>query len=210
MEERGKAAGRMLAETMPRLLAGGLAVQLCFAALVTTGVTLALNDAVEPAALVALLALAARFVGPLSEAAGMSGMLRVAGNDLGRLAALLEEPPLPGTGSSAVPERPGEIVFENVAFENVAFGYDDGNPVLRNVSLRVPPHTMTAVVGASRAATRAGNADPSEPGARLGPDGRRRPSRRCGHGGTVRPRRRPSRPRPTASAREAVKRRHGA
>ncbi|MFC8366727.1 MULTISPECIES: ABC transporter ATP-binding protein [unclassified Streptomyces] len=146
VEERSKAGGRMLAETMPRLLAGGLAVQLCFAALVATGVTLALHDAVEPAALVALLALAARFVGPLSEAAGMSGMLRVADNDLGRIAALLDEPPLPDTGSSAVLDRPGEI-----AFENVAFGYGDGNPVLRDVSLRVPPRTMTAVVGASGA-----------------------------------------------------------
>ncbi|MEW2075837.1 ABC transporter ATP-binding protein [Streptomyces sp. NPDC013433] len=146
VEERGKAAGRMLAETMPRLLAGGLAVQLCFAALVTTGVTLALHDAVEPAALVALLALAARFVGPLSEAAGMSGMLRMAGNDLGRLAALLDEPPLPDTDKRAVLDRPGEIVFENVTF-----GYDDGDPVLRDVSLRVPPRTVTAVVGASGA-----------------------------------------------------------
>ncbi|CAL9654077.1 ABC transporter ATP-binding protein [Streptomyces sp. enrichment culture] len=146
VEERSSAGGRMLAETMPRLLAGGLAVQLCFVALMATGVTLALHDAVEPAALVALLALAARFVGPLSEAAGMSGMLRVAGNDLGRLAALLDEPPLPDTGDRVALDRRGEI-----AFEDVTFGYDTGDPVLRDVSLRVPPRTMTAVVGASGA-----------------------------------------------------------
>ncbi|MGK4907944.1 ABC transporter ATP-binding protein [Streptomyces albus] len=146
VEERSRAGGRMLAETMPRLLANGLAVQLCFAALVATGVAMALNDAVEPAALVALLALAARFVGPLSEAAGMSGMLRMAGNDLGRLAALLNEPPLPDTAARAPLPRPGEL-----AFENVSFGYDEANPVLRDVSLHVPAHTMTAVVGASGA-----------------------------------------------------------
>ncbi|MBT2413610.1 ABC transporter ATP-binding protein [Streptomyces sp. ISL-12] len=147
VEERSRAGGRMLAETMPRLLANGLAVQLCFAALVATGVAFALNDAVEPAALVALLALAARFVGPLSEAAGMSGMLRMAGNDLGRLAALLDEPPLPDTAARAGLDRPGEIVFENVTF-----GYEDADrPVLRDVSLRVPPRTMTAVVGPSGA-----------------------------------------------------------
>ncbi|GHJ21389.1 ABC transporter ATP-binding protein [Streptomyces albus] len=146
VEERSRAGGRMLAETMPRLLANGLAVQLCFAALVATGVAMALNDAVEPAALVALLALAARFVGPLSEAAGMSGMLRMAGNDLGRLAALLDEPPLPDTAVRAPLPRPGEL-----AFENVSFGYDEANPVLRDVSLHVPAHTMTAVVGASGA-----------------------------------------------------------
>ncbi|CAL9333157.1 ABC transporter ATP-binding protein [Streptomyces albus] len=146
VEERSRAGGRMLAETMPRLLANGLAVQLCFAALVATGVAMALHDAVEPAALVALLALAARFVGPLSEAAGMSGMLRMAGNDLGRLAALLDEPPLPDTAARAPLPRPGEL-----AFENVSFGYDEANPVLRDVSLHVPAHTMTAVVGASGA-----------------------------------------------------------
>ncbi|MEW9516095.1 ABC transporter ATP-binding protein [Streptomyces tubercidicus] len=146
VEERSRAGGRMLAETMPRLLANGLAVQLCFAALVAVGVALALNDAVEPAVLVALLALAARFVGPLSEAAGMSGMLRMAGNDLGRLAALLDEPPLPDTAAHATLDRAGEI-----AFEHVTFGYEDGNPVLRDVSLHIPPHSMTAVVGASGA-----------------------------------------------------------
>ncbi|MFD5653370.1 ABC transporter ATP-binding protein [Streptomyces sp. NPDC127039] len=146
VEERSRAGGRMLSETMPRLLANGLAVQLSFAALVATGVALALNDAAEPAALVALLALAARFVGPLTEAAGMSGMLRMAGNDLGRLAALLDEPPLPDTDTAADLDRSGEI-----AFENVTFGYDDRNPVLRDVSLRVPARSMTAVVGASGA-----------------------------------------------------------
>lgn len=144
IERRSRAGGRMLGETMPRLLANGLAVQLSFAALVAAGVALALRDAIEPVALVALLALAARFVGPLSEAAGMSGMLRMAGNDLRRLAALFDERPLPEATAKAPLERPGEI-----AFEHVTFGYEEDAPVLRDVSLRVPPRTMTAVVGAS-------------------------------------------------------------
>ncbi|MGP3975842.1 ABC transporter ATP-binding protein [Streptomyces sp. 8N114] len=144
VEGRTRAGGRMLAETMPRLLANGLAIQLCFAALVVTGVALVLNDATEPAALVALLALAARFVGPLSEAAGMSGMLRMAGNDLSRLAALFDVRPLPEHTGPVALDRPGEIVFEDVTF-----GYTEEAPVLRGVSLRVPPRTMTAVVGAS-------------------------------------------------------------
>ncbi|UNS95878.1 ABC transporter ATP-binding protein/permease [Streptomyces tubbatahanensis] len=146
VDARSRAGGRMLAETMPRLLANGLAVQLCFAALVATGVALTLHGAVGPAALVALLALAARFVGPLSEAAGMSGMLRMAGNDLGRVAALLDEEPLPDTDTPTALERSGEITFDKVTF-----GYEDDNPVLRDVSLRIPPRTMTAVVGASGA-----------------------------------------------------------
>ncbi|WP_033290186.1 ABC transporter ATP-binding protein [Amycolatopsis jejuensis] len=144
IEQQKVAGGRMLAQTMPRLLANGLAVQLSFAALVAVGVLLVLRSAIEPVALVALLALAARFVGPLTEAAGYSGMLRMAGNDLARLSALFDEKPLPeATGSAAVP-RPGEIELAGVRF-----GYESATPVLRDVSLRVPPRTMTAIVGPS-------------------------------------------------------------
>ncbi|GAA3357642.1 ABC transporter ATP-binding protein [Saccharopolyspora gregorii] len=144
IDGRGRAAGRMLTETMPRLLASGLAVQLSFAALVAVGVALVLGSAIEPVTLVALLALAARFVGPLTEVAGLSGMVRMAGNDLRRLAEIFDEEPLAEPAAAAEVTRPGEIEFDAVRF-----GYDPANPVLRDVSLRVPPRTMTAVVGAS-------------------------------------------------------------
>lgn len=144
IDGRGRAAGRMLTETMPRLLAAGLAVQLSFAALVAVGVALVLGSAIEPVTLVALLALAARFVGPLTEVAGLSGMVRMAGNDLRRLAEIFDEEPLAEPAAAAEVTRPGEIEFDAVRF-----GYDPANPVLRDVSLRVPARTMTAVVGAS-------------------------------------------------------------
>ncbi|WP_258348888.1 ABC transporter ATP-binding protein [Saccharopolyspora gregorii] len=144
IDGRGRAAGRMLTETMPRLLASGLAVQLSFAALVAVGVALVLGSAIEPVTLVALLALAARFVGPLTEVAGLSGMVRMAGNDLRRLAEIFDEEPLAEPAAAAEVTRPGEIEFDAVRF-----GYDPANPVLRDVTLRVPPRTMTAVVGAS-------------------------------------------------------------
>lgn len=138
IENQRTAWGRMLWQSAPRLLAGGLAVQLAFVALLVFGLTLR----PEPAVLVALLALVARFTGPLAELAGHSGLLRMAANDLHRLAAIFDEKPLPEQETCRAPES-SELVFEDVTF-----GYGD-TPVLENLSFRVPPRTMTAIVGPS-------------------------------------------------------------
>lgn len=138
------AAGSMLAQTFPRLLAGGLSVQLAFAAMVAVGAVLAVRGEIGAAELVALLALAARFVGPLAEAAARSGLLRMADNDLRRLAAVFDERPLPEPARPQPVSEPGAVEFERVDF-----GYREGEPVLRQLSLRLPPRSMTAIVGAS-------------------------------------------------------------
>ncbi|MGI5195766.1 ABC transporter ATP-binding protein [Streptomyces sp. CA-288835] len=140
------AGGRWLAETFPKILAGGLAVQLAFGALITVGVLLATGDAIEPVRLIALLALTARFTGPLAEVSGRAGALRMAGNDMRRIADILAERPLEEPERSQPLTAPGEIEFDRVGF-----GYRPGEPVLREVSFRVPAHTMTAVVGPSGA-----------------------------------------------------------
>lgn len=144
IDEQRKAWGGMLATTAPRLLASGLAAQLAFAALIAAGVSLATSGSIDPVVLVALLALAARFTGPLGELAGKSGLLRMAANDLRRLAAIFDEKPL----VEPVKSRPGAASGE-VALTGVTFGYRPGELVLRDVSLRIPPGTMTAIVGAS-------------------------------------------------------------
>lgn len=138
------AGGSMLRHTFPRLLVGGLSVQLAFVVLVFTGLVLAGAGDIDAIDLVALMALAARFAGPLAEAAARSGLLRMAGNDLRRLAALLDEPPLPEPACSDPMASPG-----TVEFQRVTFGYRREQPVLRGVSFRVPAGTMTAIVGAS-------------------------------------------------------------
>ncbi|APE12788.1 hypothetical protein BO226_24420 (plasmid) [Rhodococcus sp. 2G] len=48
-----------------------------------------------------------------------------------------------------VPCRLGED--DGIAFEDVRFGYDAKRPVLRDVSLRIPPRGVTAIVGLSGA-----------------------------------------------------------
>ena len=47
-------------------------------------------------------------------------------------------------GREPCPDVAGDIAFENVAFE-----YDAGKPVLRGISFRAPPGTTTALVGSS-------------------------------------------------------------
>lgn len=139
-----QAGGSMLSQTFPKLLAGGLTVQLAFALLVGVGVALAANGQLDAIQLVALLALAARFVGPLSEAAARSGLLRMAGNDLDQLVNILREPPLPEPIISQPLTTPGSL-----AFERVSFAYPGGAPVLKNLSFEVAPRSMIAIVGAS-------------------------------------------------------------
>ncbi|WHI47234.1 ABC transporter ATP-binding protein [Microbulbifer sp. VAAF005] len=142
---QSRAAGSMLRQTFPRLFAGGFMVQLAFAAVIAVGIWLTLNQQLPPIELVALLALAARFTGPLAELAGRSGLLRMAGNDLRRLAAILFEQPLPQPSKSQPFTEQGGLV----EFSNVNFSYESGQPVLKDLSFRVSPGTTTAIVGAS-------------------------------------------------------------
>ncbi|GAA2678059.1 MULTISPECIES: ABC transporter ATP-binding protein [Actinosynnema] len=129
--------------SVPGILAGGFATQFAFTVLLVVGVLLALGGDVDPVALVAVLALAARFTGPLAELSALSGAVRMAHNDVRRIAEVLEQEPLPEPDASAERPRPGEVELSGVTF-----GYG-AEPVLRDVSLRVPPRTMTALVGAS-------------------------------------------------------------
>lgn len=139
-----QAGGSMLSQTFPKLLAGGLTVQLAFALLVGVGITLAAHGEIDAIQLVALLALAARFVGPLAEAAARSGLLRMAGNDLDQLVGILREPSLPEPVVSQPLSAPGSL-----AFEQVSFAYPSGPTVLQDLTFSAPAHSMTAIVGAS-------------------------------------------------------------
>ncbi|AXB48345.1 ABC transporter [Amycolatopsis albispora] len=130
--------------SVPGILAGGFGTQLAFTALIVTGVVLALGGSVDPVSLIAVLALAARFTGPLAEVSALSGAVRMAHNDVRRITAVLAEKPLSEPEVPAPLPRPGEIELDGVSFE-----YTTGKPVLRDVSFTVPPRTMTALVGAS-------------------------------------------------------------
>ncbi|MFE5854768.1 ABC transporter ATP-binding protein [Streptomyces sp. NPDC056500] len=144
LEEQRIAARRQVVLSIPGMLLSGFAVQLCFSALIGMGALLALRDSVDPVELVALLALVARFTGPLAEVGELAGVLRMAGNDLRRVREVLDESPLPAPERSTPVRTPGEIELTEVRF-----GYAQGPDVLDGVGFTVPPRTMTALVGAS-------------------------------------------------------------
>ncbi|RSM69668.1 ABC transporter [Kibdelosporangium aridum] len=142
--EQHRVGRRAMWLSVPGILAGGFATQLAFTVLIVVGVVLALGGSVDPVALIAVLALAARFTGPLAELSALSGAVRMAHNDVRRIAAVLEEEPLAEPMVPAALPCPGEIELSGVSF-----GYTPDQPVLRDVSFTVPPRTMTALVGAS-------------------------------------------------------------
>ncbi|MEU0987324.1 ABC transporter ATP-binding protein [Streptomyces sp. NPDC005953] len=146
LEEQRIAARRQVVLSIPGMLLSGFAVQLCFSALIGVGALLALRDSVDPVELIALLALVARFTGPLAEVGELAGVLRMAGNDLRRVREVLDESPLPAPERSTPVRTPGEIELTGVRF-----GYAEGPDVLDGVGFTVPPRTMTALVGASGA-----------------------------------------------------------
>ena len=119
-------------------------MQLAFTVLLVVGVLLAVSGQVAAGTAVALIALAARFTGPLAEIGDFAGVLKMARNDLRRLTSILDEPALPEAATTADLPEPGALELDGVTF-----GYDPARPVLRDVDLRIPPRSMTALVGAS-------------------------------------------------------------
>ncbi|MFF0059081.1 ABC transporter ATP-binding protein [Streptomyces microflavus] len=148
LERQRAAARKQVWMSVPGMLLGGFAVQVCFSVLIGVGASLALRGAVDPVELVALLALVARFAGPLAEVGDFAGVVRMARNDMGRVRAVLEEPPLPEPERSAAVAVPGAVEVDGVRFGYPGRG-GSGEVVLDGVSFTVAPRTVTALVGAS-------------------------------------------------------------
>ncbi|MFG3397641.1 ABC transporter ATP-binding protein [Streptomyces parvus] len=150
LEEQRAAARRQVWMAVPGMLLGGFAVQMCFSALIGVGASLALDGAVDPVELVALLALVARFAGPLAEVGEFAAVVRMARNDMGRVRAVLDEPPLPEPERSTPVTEPGAVEVDRVRFGYPGrHGEGPGDVVLDDVSFTVAPRTVTALVGAS-------------------------------------------------------------
>ncbi|MEU3202850.1 ABC transporter ATP-binding protein [Streptomyces cyaneofuscatus] len=149
LEEQRAASRKQVWMSVPGMLLGGFAVQVCFSALIGVGASLALDGAVDPVELVALLALVARFAGPLAEVGDFAAVVRAARNDMGRVRAVLEEPPLPEPERSAPVVVPGAVEVDGVRFGYPGRGDRSGDVALEDVSFTVAPRTVTALVGAS-------------------------------------------------------------
>ncbi|MBU6959811.1 ABC transporter ATP-binding protein/permease [Pseudomonas sp. CVAP len=126
------------------------AVQASFAALLVAA-TLWLSElmgaSLEAGSVIAVivsLLLVSRFIDPLLEVAGYSEVLRGARGQLGAVREIFAVKPLPE------PQTPQAPVDGSVELRNVSFRYaEDQADVLHEVSLRIEPGSMTALVGAS-------------------------------------------------------------
>ncbi|MBE1877598.1 ABC transporter ATP-binding protein [Myceligenerans pegani] len=132
----------MLATGGAGIAAFAAIVQLSLTVLLVVGAYLAIGGSVDPATLIALLVLGARFNEPIVAAGDLSGGISVARTTLDQLDALSAVRGLP---EPATPRKPADW---SIRFDDVTFGYD-GAPVLERLSFTAPAGRMTAIVGPS-------------------------------------------------------------
>ncbi|MFI7704834.1 ABC transporter ATP-binding protein [Nonomuraea sp. NPDC049480] len=115
------------------------------AGIVLLGVRLGLSGDITQGQLVAFLFLVTLFVSPLQTATEVLNEAQNAVAGWRRILGVLDTPPDvadPGEQGMELPRGP-----ISVAFEDVHFSYPGGAPVLREVTLEIPPRSRIAVVG---------------------------------------------------------------
>jgi len=134
---------RALWASVAGLMLNGVAVQAVFSALIAFGAWIAVGGNVQPAVLIAILGLAARFASPLSELAEYGSAMRMAATELGRITSILATAALPEPATPQPASTPGRVQLDHVAFSY------PGRDVLSDVSFVAEPGSMTALVGPS-------------------------------------------------------------
>ncbi|SEG83502.1 putative ABC transport system ATP-binding protein [Nonomuraea solani] len=115
------------------------------AGIVLLGVRLGLSGNITQGELVAFLFLVTLFVSPLQTATEVLNEAQNAVAGWRRILGVLDTPPdVADPGDQGVTLPRGPI---SVAFEGVHFSYPGGVPVLREVTLEIPPRSRVAVVG---------------------------------------------------------------
>ncbi|TCJ94299.1 ABC transporter ATP-binding protein [Nocardia alba] len=137
------AAWKMMVATVPGLTVFALFVQAVFLVLAYIAVVEVTDGAISAAAAIALIAVSARFIEPVNQAAQLGTALRSAAAAADRITDLLAESPLPAATEPVTPGAPA------VVFDDVSFGYRPGEPVLSDLTFTVPAGTTTAIVGPS-------------------------------------------------------------
>lgn len=120
-----------------------LAIEASLVVVLVLAINLTIGGRVDAAELVTMLFIIIRYVEPVLTAAQIEGGIRAGQNSLLRLKEL-QETPVQEEGTQAVSGS------NEITLEDVAFSYED-SPVLRDVSLRIPAGSMTALVGPSGA-----------------------------------------------------------
>ncbi len=133
-------------ETVGMLLSGA-ATQGVVVALISVTGSLAVSGSLQPIPALAFIGLALRFTSTLSSITEAAMAAESRRPLLDAIDEVLTAEPLPEPSSPADLPEPGTVEFDRVTF---AYGADTG-PVLKNVSLSVPPGNMVALVGPSGA-----------------------------------------------------------
>src|SRR4051794_25740925 len=127
-------------------LAGSLGVVL----VVAVGAKMVLAGDMQLGALVAFLMLTGYLYEPIGRLHQLNQLVQ-AGRAAGeRVFEILDEPVEPGFADS-IAERDGSRIAGDLRYENVNFGYAEGLPALKNISLHARPGETIALVGTTGA-----------------------------------------------------------
>lgn len=143
LREQEAAAKRMIVASVPGLMVFALCVQIVFLIVVSVVVARGTGGDLSIPATIALIAVTSRFIEPINRAAQLSTAIRSAADAADRITNFLAERDLAEAAEPVTPGAP-EIVFDNVDF-----GYREGEKVIDGVSFTVPSGTTTAIVGPS-------------------------------------------------------------
>src|SRR5690606_26208067 len=123
-----------------------MAIMAGFIAILVFGGQLALSGALNVGIYSVLIFMTQRLLWPLTRLGTTLDLYQRAMASTTRVLDLLDTKPQIISGDLALPtpEVQGEVVFENVTF-----AYQEGPPVLTNLSLRVPAGETAAIVGAT-------------------------------------------------------------
>ncbi len=117
---------------------------ICVILIFVLGTVLHLRGQASVGEIVSFMGFATLLIGKLEGAVGFASRLVFMLPSLSELFAVLD-------ARTTVPERPGAVDIGRargaVAFENVAFAYPGGPPILRDISFAAPPGRTVALVG---------------------------------------------------------------
>ena len=144
----GAAARRSLIRETLGQIANGMAAQLVVVSLICAIGLLAVGGSVSPVEAVVAIGLLLRFTQILVDIGLLASAFETRRPVLDLGHEILSAPELP-TASDDGQYDDSAALSASVALEDVVFSYEADQPVLRGVSFRVEPGTMTAIVGPS-------------------------------------------------------------
>lgn len=101
------------------------------------------NGSLSVSAFITCIVLSLGIITPILNAMNFTDSISQMKSVVGELCSVLDEKELDR------PETPVSIQSSNIALEHVSFSYEDGKPLLKDISLTIPGNTITAFVGPS-------------------------------------------------------------